>query len=508
MLRNKALVWVTIILIFPTIAFSKITKGPYVMHPTQTSMTVMWESDISEEAILKYGESNNLTNSLKVKPLDSRQNLFLYSVTIKDLKPQSKYYYRIVMSDSTTDIAYFTTAPTKDSPIKFVAIGDSRSDHKVYHEISELIRKISPDFIISMGDLVPNGGKFEQWGPNYFQPSADLIDHVPLISTVGDHDADYDDAENFNYFFRFSKDNEKLWFSFDYGLAHFVSLDYRGYKDSAMIAWFKKDMAQSNAKWKFVYLHRPSYNLGGHRSKWGDEVWPALYRKYKVDIVFAGHSHLYERFYPMRPSNMPDAWPVTYITTGGAGAELYSAVKHENLAVTESVNHLLSITLSSDTLKLIAYRPDMSVLDSFRIVKDNSGGYAKEYMDLIKPQEVLDAYKIFANELLLKFHQLPTETKPAVQPISFKSRGVDEDIPFSIVLSDKSAEYYYIEPVNGVLKKGGRFEGEIKLYSKKPYKIDNIYFDPPVMLNVKYRTKNGPGTAIGRRCRFYPPAKN
>jgi len=28
-----------------------------------------------------------------------------------------------------------------------------------------------------MGDLVGDGGNFDEWGPHYFQPAADIIDH-------------------------------------------------------------------------------------------------------------------------------------------------------------------------------------------------------------------------------------------------------------------------------------------------------------------------------------------
>ncbi len=504
---NKFLFFGIIVLFFHTLAYSKITKGPYLTDPGQTSMTISWESDMSEKAVLKYGASNCLGNSLLVKSLDQRENLFLYSVKIEDLDPGMKYYYQVVMSDSTCAMSYFTTAPTEDASINFVAIGDSRTGHEVHQKISELIANISPDMVISMGDLVGAGGRFYEWGPHFFQPAADMIDHIPLISTVGDHDTRFDDAENFNYYFRFTEEYQKIWFSYDYGPAHFVSLDYRAYKDSAMIEWFEKDMAQSNAKWTFVYLHRPSYNVGGHRTNWGAGIWPELYRKHKVDIVFTGHSHLYERFLPMKPTNDPDAWPVTYITTGGAGASLYESIEHENLAVTESVNHLLSIQLSEDSLKLIAYRADMSLLDQFEIVKNNDGQYNSEYLDLVKPQELMDTYMIFANRLLKIFDQLPSENTAAEQSISFKSIAVDEDIIFKVILSEQSSEYYSIEPISGVLKKGETFNGIVKLYSKKPYQIDDVYFDPPVKMNVSFEMKNLSGIAIGRQSRYYPPAE-
>ncbi len=492
-------------LFFSYFAYSKITKGPYLTKPTQNSMTILWESDLSGKAILKYGTTVKIPHSLVVEPVDSRDNLFLYSIEIKGLKPGKKYYYQVVMKDTTVNISYFKTAPGKNSPMNFVAIGDSRSHPDVYNAISKDINHLNPDLVISMGDLVPDGSVLDQWGPNYFQPAAGLINHIPMISTVGDHDTKRDRAKNFNYFFRYTKNNNKIWFSFDYGPAHFVSLDYRGYKDTAMINWFKKDMSQSKARWKFVYLHRPSYNLGGHRSHWGAGVWPDLYREYKADIVFTGHSHLYERFYPMKPSDQPDSWPVTYITTGGAGAELYNAVKNDYVAVSRSVNHFIFIHVTSDTLKLTTYLPDMSVLDHFEMVKNKKGQYDSNYLDMVKPQEFMDAYMAFANELLIKFHQKPTDTIPATGSFEFSSKDIHEDVSFNVILSDESAKHYYIEPVKGVLKKDETFRGTIKLYAKDSCKINHIYFVPPVKLNVSFQMEDGKsGLAIGRQCRYYP----
>jgi len=338
----------------------------------------------------------------------------------------------------------------------------------------------------------------------FFKPAEKIMDHIPLISTLGDHDTQVDDGENFRYFLRSTDSVQKIWFSFDYGPAHFVSLDYRGENDPEMMTWFEKDMSESNAKWKFVYLHRPSYNLGGHRTNWGADHWPALYRKHKVDIVFAGHSHMYERFYPMRPDNQPDAWPVTYITTGGAGAGLYDAVEHDHLAVTTSVNHLMHFSISSDTLKAVTIIPDGSQIDQFQMIKSEQG-YDAAYLSKVKSQDVLNAHMAFASQLLIRFNQIPAITEPASKEISFESNTITEDIAFEVRLAEQSAEHYRLEPLEGILKKGEPFTGIIKVYAKHPVSNEGRYFDPPLFLNAYYEASGFDGVAIGRESRYYPP---
>ncbi|NOY60132.1 MAG: hypothetical protein GXO75_14550, partial [Calditrichaeota bacterium] len=226
---------------------------------------------------------------------------------------------------------------------------------------------------------------------------------------------DGDEAVLFTHFLFPHKNHLKLWFSFDYGDAHFVALDYRYPYNDEMIEWFKKDMAASKAKWKFVYMHRPSYNLGGHRSTWGREVWPKLFSRYKVDIVFAGHSHLYERFYPIRPQSDPDAWAVTYITTGGAGASLYAAVQSPFLAFSKSVNHFVYIRTDNDSLHLKTFLTDGSVLDKVSWGKAENG---PSFM--VKSQDELDLIGMFAGAISASLERLPMKQIPAVSEITLK----------------------------------------------------------------------------------------
>jgi hypothetical protein len=95
------------------------------------------------------------------------------------------------------------------------------------------------------------------------------------------------------------------YYSFDFGDIHFVSIDSENhvpYNDETFFEWLEKDLeaAQSSA-WRVAYFHHPPYSKGSHDSddEWGlkkmrERLVPLLEEK-RVEIVFTGHSHAYER---------------------------------------------------------------------------------------------------------------------------------------------------------------------------------------------------------------------
>jgi len=129
-----------------------ITKGPYLINPGQTSMTIMWESDSEEKAILRYGPNADLGNTLNLNPYAERDSLFLYRADLEQLRPGLKYSYQIKMSTDQSVISHFKTSPEVNSPIEFVAIGDSRTGHDIHRSISDMILELNPDLVIRMGN--------------------------------------------------------------------------------------------------------------------------------------------------------------------------------------------------------------------------------------------------------------------------------------------------------------------------------------------------------------------
>ncbi|TKA80846.1 hypothetical protein B0A55_02330 [Friedmanniomyces simplex] len=147
---------------------------------------------------------------------------------------------------------------------------------------------------------------------------------------------------------------ENFWYSYDYGMAHFVQLDTETDLGHGFVApdepggseeedsgpfglmnqqtnWLAADLAavdRAKTPWIIVAGHRPWYISIGNDSSdvcWVcKDVFEPLFLNYSVDLVLSGHVHAYERNAPMF-NNQPDpkeldnpAFP-WYITNGAAG---------------------------------------------------------------------------------------------------------------------------------------------------------------------------------------------
>lgn len=103
--------------------------------------------------------------------------------------------------------------------------------------------------------------------------------------------------------------NSPFWYSTEMGLAHHTVLssehDFRA--NSSMYTWLESDLSRVNrtrTPWVFVHIHRPFYCS---ETREGDYERTLLLRnhvehllnEYRVDVVFSGHYHSYERTCPV-----------------------------------------------------------------------------------------------------------------------------------------------------------------------------------------------------------------
>ncbi|MCZ2147715.1 MAG: metallophosphoesterase [Bryobacterales bacterium] len=103
-------------------------------------------------------------------------------------------------------------------------------------------------------------------------------------------------------------------YSFDYGNSHWTVLDsnkYAEWTSPALRNWLEKDLASAqSAKWRFVIFHHPGFNSSkAHfKDQWMRLLAP-IFEQGKVDIVFAGHVHNYQRSHPLRLiPEKPEEW--------------------------------------------------------------------------------------------------------------------------------------------------------------------------------------------------------
>jgi hypothetical protein len=103
------------------------------------------------------------------------------------------------------------------------------------------------------------------------------------------------------------------YYSFDHANIHVVSLDSQlsardDTQRAAMRQWLMDDLMATTADWTIVIFHHPPYTKGSHDSdqELGGidqpifamrEEFTPIFDDYGVDLVYGGHSHIYERSY-------------------------------------------------------------------------------------------------------------------------------------------------------------------------------------------------------------------
>ncbi|MFA7335752.1 MAG: metallophosphoesterase [Candidatus Obscuribacterales bacterium] len=110
-------------------------------------------------------------------------------------------------------------------------------------------------------------------------------------------------------------------FSFDYGNAHWTVLDgnyYMDWSDEKTRKWLIEDLKKAqSATWRFVSFHQPAFSIDmPHGNEQRMRLISDILSKYKVDMVFAGHAHCYERSYPLVFSPKAGARQLTMLQDG------------------------------------------------------------------------------------------------------------------------------------------------------------------------------------------------
>lgn len=394
--RRRSASWVRIALglaaTWATVVAAPFTKGPYLQAPGPTSMVVVWESQNGGPGGLRFGRGDRLDHTISpVAPVtvQSGADTFqVYQVRLSGLEPGTTYGYVAEIGTVRSPRAHFHTFDPAAKSVTFIAYGDSRTNPAVHRRLAAQFLGYHPDVILHTGDLVARGRDYGRWSTECFDPLADVINEVPLLPAIGNHEGH---GENYRAYFH-PPGASAFFYSCDVGPVHIVSLDYRNEQGAdAQFAWVAADLMASTARWKVVILHYPMFNLGGHAELWGHEHYLPLFRSAKVDLVIGGHSHLYERFRPLVPRAEPDAWAIQYITTGGGGAPLMTPARDASLAASLKAYHFVVFDATADALTGRCIDENGRVLDRFTIAKEPDGRQSTAYRRNAYAEEAVTA---------------------------------------------------------------------------------------------------------------------
>lgn len=331
-----------------------LVRGPYLQLPTSSSMIVRWRTDAPSLGRVMYGtDPNNLTQQI-----DETAATTEHEVQISGLQPFTTYYYSVgngaAVLAGGDDHHHFKTSPVIGTvqPIRIWAIGDfgkaNNEQIQVRQSFVEYSQGKHTDVWIWLGDNAYQDGTDAEYQAKVFDPTYgydSLFRYLPFMPCPGNHDYNLiaSPAASINplnhtgpYYDIINVPTQgeagglasghELYYSYDYGNVHMISLNselgsaisssndwigvnpFSTFTTSPMLEWLRADLEANTQPWVIVYFHQPPYSKGSHDSDDGWELYMKAMREnyipvleeYGVDLVINGHSHNYERSFPIK----------------------------------------------------------------------------------------------------------------------------------------------------------------------------------------------------------------
>lgn len=338
-MNKKMAVWLAgaLLLCSASIANAQsLIRGPYLQKATFDGITICWRTDSAVASHVRYGTSQGSLGQSFTDPTPKTE----HRVELAGLQAYTDYYYAV--GTPATDFAgddslhQFRILPPVGStpPVRIWAIGDFGKDNVEKNMVrdayvDEANATGKADVWLWLGDNAYNDGTDAEYQQKVFHNSngfAPVFPNTVFWPTPGNHDYNsvnlfapppqhtgpyYDIVEvPANGECGGLASGYELYYSFDYGNVHFLSLNselttWTSSSTSQLADWIRDDLAQNTLPWVVAYFHQPPHSKGSHDS---DDFWeiPMSFMRNTmmpiletggVDLILAGHSHVYERSY-------------------------------------------------------------------------------------------------------------------------------------------------------------------------------------------------------------------
>ncbi len=355
---------------------------------------------------------------------------YVHKAEAQNLTPDTKYQYRVGDADAGvwSKIGYFTTSSETNDEANFIVFADVQaSSDENFKKASVVLQSAVEtmpeyEFAVGLGDFV-NDCTNEEWD-SYFKNFEFMNMNTTLVPVAGNHEGNLQWFK-FNNMFNIgeAEDSQTItgcYYSFDWGDAHFAVLNTNDMYPMSVsqVNWLKNDMNASDAQWKIVLMHRALYSAGKNINKPDTIIMRNLLLpvmdELGIDVVFAGHDHMYMRTEPVKDEKaqeyetVTEVWNgesttfalnpdgTTHILPSTAGTKRYGVNEdaippiHENSAVardTKDGGVFATVSLDSEHFVYKAYMVndetnETTLIDSYGIKKTEKRPTNDKYVEL------------------------------------------------------------------------------------------------------------------------------
>ena len=309
----------------PLKAEQLMTLKPYLQDPQPTQMTVMFQTTAPAHCWVEYGtDPNNLQRKRAL--LDGQEVCYDIEnrITLDNLQPGQKYYYRVCVVDLLMKHAYdyhtgdtlrtplyqFRTPEVNSTDFTCVIFNDLHEHQDTYDMLRDTLRVegISPDFIVFNGDCLPEPYDREH-AMRMIHNLADPIGgaETPIFFIRGNHEIRNFYSAGMHSLIGYP--NDKTYGGISWGDTRFMVLDcgedkpddnreYAGFNDFTQLRaeeteFIKQELkspAFKKAKRRILLSHIPIF---GNDDKYQPcrDLWAPLLQSQPFDLAICAHTH-------------------------------------------------------------------------------------------------------------------------------------------------------------------------------------------------------------------------
>lgn len=411
-----------------------------------------------------------------------------HSHNFTQLKPSTKYVYRVGDGTNWSEWSHFTTASQDPQPFSFVYFGDAQNDLKSHW--SRVVREAYRDlpraaFLLHAGDLVNRAESDAEWG-DWFYANGFITRTTPCLAIPGNHEyakgTNPDTGESMRTLSRHwqptfafptngpDRAREAAWWV-DYQGTRFVGLNSNEDHET-QAKWLEHVLADNPNRWTVVTFHHPIYSSKvGRDNPELRSLWQPMFDKYRVDIVLNGHDHTYARTRLMTTGSEqnlpagkrrqdPDAGTVYVVSV--SGPKMYELGRRPFMQrAAEDTQLYQLITIDGDELRYEARTVMGTPYDAFTLRKRE--GQANELIERIpdiRERVRAPEAKAAANEIMRRSADNVALVTPVARLTNTGAQDQDDLCIWrdaenpgrsTVITSDKSANRVFVYGLDGSL---------------------------------------------------------
>ena len=328
--------------------------------------------DALERAFNKEKEKNELVTKEDVLAMFMR--FHYHHVQLRNLKPDTFYYFRVVSDGNESREFYFRTAPDKDIDFKVLAGGDSRSGiedrRRVNRFMASLVQKDTSILaFLHGGDYVALGpSDSSQWNTWLYDLEETYTTDgriLPIIPTRGNHETT---GNLYNEVFCWPGNELNIYSTYLSPSVFLVTLNTNLETGGDQRIFLEEKLQESQSvKWRLGQYHLPAYPATKAPGA-ALQNWVPLLEKYKVPLVLEADGHTLKRTVPIVGDQHVEGG-VVYVGEGGLGVKQREPkldrwyIQPPGMAT--SAHHVQMISFSGKNMKYQALGLEGETLDSY-----------------------------------------------------------------------------------------------------------------------------------------------